>query len=106
MAKQNYAGYLLKLPKAPAVTQAMLAEYAQLVEAARLKKELRQHLIALLDAGAGVEPGPLKATLDVSTQVRCTWPKLIDLLGEEEVEAIREQIEPTEVRYLRVKPVE
>ena len=88
----------------PGLTQAMLAEYAKLCELERLKRDRRLAIIALLEAGAKVERGPLTARLDVQTHVTCTWAKLTALVGEGQAAAFRSMIAPTASQRLTVGP--
>lgn len=86
------------------ITQAMLAEYQELCLQEQVRQERRLVLIELLEDGVAVEKGPLTVRLDVSDRGMCSWPKLDELLGPENVENLRSLIEPTVVKQLKVAP--
>ncbi len=86
------------------ITQRMLSEYVALGEQVRRHRELRQRLMDLLAAGAGVEPGPLAADVRTVRSKRLSVAKLSALIGAENVQIFLEAIEPTEAHRLDVSP--
>lgn len=89
-------------PNPPVVTQAMLAGYEELCRLEEVRREQRVCLIALLEDGATVEEGPLRANLGTWKRVMCSWPKLAELLPPEEIEFLQSRIGITAVPTLKV----
>ena len=85
------------------IPQRLLAEYVALGEQVRRRRELQRHLMAMLMAGAGVEPGPYTAGVRTVLSRRLSVAKLSDLIGPENVQLFLEAIEPTESRQLDVR---
>jgi hypothetical protein len=99
--KTNMAA-IWKKSSAPAVTQMLLSEYQELCAYNRRRETLRELIIALLESGASVHPGPLTVTLNVAERLHPTWDKIEAVVGKAGVNAIRSQIEPTSFRMLRL----
>jgi hypothetical protein len=95
-------GLANKTAPKPTIPQALLKEYRELCGLARRKDEVRRQILALLKAGARVQPGRLLAMLEVQEQYHLTWRKLAAVVGQEQAAGIRAEIEPTEVVILRV----
>lgn len=89
-------------PDRPKVTQAMLADYLAVEELWRVREERRKRLLALLEAGAAVEPGPLAARIDYQGRSIFSWTKLLRVLGQAGVERLADEVGPTVCRFLRV----
>jgi len=85
------------------VTQAMLVEYVALSKAARRHRKLRERIVALLEGGAGVEPGARSVTIDARATRRLTKNGLIELIGEDLVDEYMEAIKPSVYRFLDVR---
>jgi len=83
----------------PVVRQEQLLEFRALAaETQRLGqrlKRLREELLQRLEAGADVEPGDLTVEVRHVPIRQLNGPKLIPLLGKDEVEALRLAVEPT-----------
>ena len=90
-------------PARSIISQEMLEEYLRLGEAKRRHEALREELIARVQADAWIEPGPLSVSLRLESSRRLTASSLIPVLGKDEVERLKAQIEPTVCRYLDVK---
>jgi len=89
-------------PSMVVVSQADLADFLQLREQFRRHKEVRDGLLALLEAGAPVEPGPLTARVRrVPRQLLCPRT-LTPVLGEDRVQELLARVEPTVYRFLDV----
>src|SRR5262245_3164487 len=89
------------------ITQAELNRYqelkASLEQAQKQLDGLRRGLLARLEAGAHVEPGPLQATCRVVNQRRLTAASLVPLLGKARVEELKNQVLPVAQRHLIVR---
>lgn len=83
----------------PCITQGELAEFQKLQQLERELRErvtqLRATIIKKLEGGARVEPGSLTAFLDVQKNRQFSYGKLIPLLGQQVVDELKRQIEPT-----------
>jgi hypothetical protein len=71
---------------------------------AKVYQSLRNDVLARIDGGAAIEPGPLTARVVPVEGRRVTWPLLIELLGPAEVRRLRARTPPTLCRQLRVMP--
>lgn len=85
------------------VKQSQLAELCRLREQERRCDQLRRELVELLESGAEIEQGPLTAFVEIQSQRRITSTKLAALVGAEQVELWKLEIEPTVSRMLRIK---
>ena len=89
------------------ITQYELQRYqglkAQADQARRQLDGLRQALLARLEAGEQVEAGPLTAQVRIVTRRELNGPKLVTLLGEAAVVALKGQVEPTVQRQLIIQ---
>ena len=56
-----------------------------------------------LGAGASVEPGNYSAQVRVLARRRITWKALAELLGEDQMNDLRDETAPTEQRVLYVR---
>ena len=89
-------------PSMIVVSQADLVDFLQLREQFRRHKEARDRLLALLEAGAPVELGPLTARVRrVPRQLLCPRT-LTPVLGEDRVQELLTRVEPTVYRFLDV----
>ena len=86
------------------ITQAMLAEYEELKLLEDRRRQLRQKLISLLDAGVDIESGPLTAEIKEYEQRTITLAKLQQVGGEQWAAEIKSRVEPTVARRLIVGP--
>jgi hypothetical protein len=81
------------------ISQAVLEAYRQSKDRLDQMKERfetqRRDLIQLLLDGTPVEPGRLRAVVRSSAQRRLSAPKLAEVLGEDEVEELRNLVAPT-----------
>ena len=93
-------------PARGVISQDLLEEYLRLGEAKRRHERVREELIALLNADAVIEFGPLSVSLHLESSRRLTASSLIPVLGKDEVDRLKAQIEPTVCRYLDVKEVQ
>ncbi len=84
------------------ITQSELAKYRQLTKARQACEAARKGLIAKIDQGAVVEPGPLRARIDESTVRILSRPRLEAVLGKNKVRWVYRELEPTVRRCLRV----
>ena len=84
------------------VSQAMLREFKVLAARAKRLRALRARLVALLEAGAPIQPGPLTATVTRREVRRLTKGKLIALIGAKRVETFMERIALSESTSLSV----
>jgi len=84
------------------ITQDKLAQYLQLKLSSRECEKLRLNLLQLHDDGAEVEAGPLDLAVSVTSQRRLTNAALVEFLGRDEVEALKQIVEPTVFRTLIV----
>jgi hypothetical protein len=85
-----------------AVTQRELALYLEACAQGRRQQVLREELLALLGAGAWVEPGPLAARVECVPRRVLSAKALTPLLGEGRVRELQEAVEPTLFRHLLV----
>jgi hypothetical protein len=85
-----------------AVTQRELALYLEACAQANRHRVLRDELLALLGAGAWVEPGPLAARVECVPRRVLSGKALTPLLGEGRVRQLQEAVEPTLYRHLVV----
>lgn len=85
----------------------MLAEYLEVEELCRVREERRKRLLALLEAGAHVEPGPLVARIDYQGRSIFSWAKPLRVLGKTGGERLADEVGPTVCRRLRamLRPV-
>jgi hypothetical protein len=85
--------------KTAMITQQELEDFAalrgQLDVLKRRVGEERERLIRLVEADAPVEPGRFEVTVDEFVQRRVTKAILVGLLGADEYEALRQEVEPT-----------
>ena len=84
------------------ITQAMLAETRHLREQQKRYEVARQEIVALLEFGAVIEPGPLTARIEKHSQQRLSESKLSALLGADVVKRWKVQVEPTISNALKV----
>lgn len=88
------------------ITQTVLERYRTLVERERKTTEkriaLRNKLMALLEAGSPVQPGGLTPVVKTYESYALTRQAVIDALGDDTYDWLREQIEPAERVVLRV----
>lgn len=94
------------MKKSATIKQAELKEYLRLAEAERRRDAMRKDLMARLDGGAKVQPGPLTALIEVSTAKRLSRGLLVELIGAEETDALMERVPHAEQRSLRVRAAE
>jgi hypothetical protein len=76
------------------VGQAVLHQYQQLMDAQKQREGMRESIVQLLQAGAPVEPGTLTAHLRLQEQRRFSAEQLERLLGANQVELLRSQLQP------------
>jgi hypothetical protein len=88
----------------PQITQAILAEYEELKRLDQRRQQLRDELLSLLDDGAEIQPGPLRAEVQQDERKILLFAKLCAIGGEEWAEEVRERIEPTVTRRLIISP--
>jgi hypothetical protein len=69
---------------------------------ARRHRALRDELLARLDAGAWVEPGPLAARVECVARRALSVKALTPVLGVEQVRQLQEAVGPTLCRHLLV----
>lgn len=81
--------------RAGIVTQEMLAAFQELTEVLHERDALRSRIVTMLNSGATVEAGPLTASVRISKQAYFSFDKLANLLGVDEAENLRDQIERT-----------
>jgi hypothetical protein len=86
-----------------AVTQRELALYLEACAHGRRQQVLRDELLALLGAGAWVEPGPLAARVECVPRRVLSAKALTPLLGEGRVRELQEAVAPTLCRHLVVQ---
>jgi predicted metal-dependent hydrolase len=89
-------------PQPPMITQDMLFELLRLRAKNKRLDELRTEIHALLEDGAEIERGSLDLAVRISNQKRLTERFLINQLGKEAVEELKELVEPTVFRRLIV----
>ncbi|MHB1561587.1 MAG: hypothetical protein ACYC61_29410 [Isosphaeraceae bacterium] len=91
---------------APWITQEDLRTYAELrARQARLDKDIRARrakLIRRLAADAPIERGAYRAELRSCSQRLLTPTRLAEILNDDEIEDLRERVEPTHRLELRV----
>jgi hypothetical protein len=80
----------------------LLSAYQELCEVAREKKQLNEELKTLLKQGAEIEPGLLTAEVRTSEMRNLSYPKVVQVLGEEFASQLRSRVEPTVCRRLLV----
>ena len=85
-----------------AVTQRELALFLGASAQARRHRVLRDELLALLEAGASVEPGPLAARVERVPHRVLSVKALKPVLGEDRVRQLQEAVGPTLYRHLVV----
>jgi hypothetical protein len=85
-----------------AVTQRELALYLEACAQGRRHRVQRDELLALLEAGALVEPGPLAVRVECVPHRVLSAKALTPLLGEGRVRELQEAVEPTLHRHLVV----
>jgi len=90
-------------PPLSMISQELLANYARLKEAEAQRNALREQIVAMLQAGMPVQPGPLGATLRQVTTRNFTVANLTELLGAERVAQLRDRITPKEQTHLIVE---
>lgn len=88
------------------ITQAQLAEMMEMRDLARRADALRREIVALLDAGAEIEPGPLTAWVHRQDQQRLTAEKLAELVGADQVATWKRQVPATVTKVLRIETCE
>jgi hypothetical protein len=86
----------------PVVTQEILSVYRQMSEAVNIKEKLRNKIIADLDAGAVIEPGPLTARIRICEQRRFNAKALATVLGATWVNEVKPQLPLSTTRQLIV----
>ena len=89
-------------PEPPMITQDMLLELLRLKTKKKRLDELRKEFHALLDDGAEIERGSLSLDVRHLHQKRLSEGFLINQLGKEAVEELKELVEPTLYRHLIV----
>jgi len=89
-------------PSTIVVSQADLADFLQLREQFRRHKEVRDRLVALLEAGAPVELGPLTARVRRAPRQLLCPKTLMPVLGEDRVQELLTCVAPTVYRFLDV----
>jgi hypothetical protein len=96
-----------RLNSAEMITQQAIQEYNDLSEITKMlsqrQTQERRRLIQLLDSGATVEPGQWQISIKPFKQQRLNKAILIEILGEDEYERLREEAPPTVSRHLRVE---
>jgi hypothetical protein len=90
----------------PRITQAMLAEHERLRLLGERRRQLRDQLVALLEQGAEIEPGPLWAELREREAKNFSLAKLAAIGGQQWAEDLKRQIEPTVFHNVIVRPAE
>jgi hypothetical protein len=92
------------------ITQDKLDEYYRLSEEERPLRErrqkLRQELLNAYEAGATIEDGPLVISVNSTASRRFSFAALSKLLGALATKKLRDEIEPTVGKMLRVFPYE
>ncbi len=91
---------------APVITQAKLKAFLQIkqqADAAEKKRvELQRELIALVDANAEIQRGPLDLQLIERQAQKFSYDKVAAVLGHQYATEIKSQIEPTLIRFVQV----
>jgi hypothetical protein len=64
---------------------------------------LRAAILEKLNANAPIEPGPLTVTIRRQESRTFSYDKLVNLVGEEYANALRERIEPTVSTHVIVR---
>ena len=85
------------------ITQAELQEFLRLVEASRQQSELWSSIVERLKNGVPVEPGELEPFILEESRRRCSWKLLEEVLGHEESDRIKQQVQETESQCLRIR---
>lgn len=91
-------------PAVALVTQAQLQALRDLRAQRSAERSLRGELLALLAVGAAVEPGSLRARIDLSQRRMLNAKTLAMLLGPDRVAELLAAVEPTPFRTLVVEP--
>ncbi len=89
-------------PPAPVISQSLLAEYRKLTRLQDERKKLREEILALIERQAIVEPGALTARIREVPSRTFSTGKLCAVLGEQQVEELKQQVELTISRHLIV----
>jgi hypothetical protein len=84
------------------IPQELIVEFFQGQPQQLRQNRLRKFLLRRLEEGAIVEDGPLGLVIVRSEQQRLTIANLEDLLGPDEVEQLKDSVEPTVIRTLKV----
>lgn len=106
----GWCGWELKEPRPielgdlKLISQAMLVELHQLSVLERRRKALRLQIIAAIEAGVSIAPGPLTARVTQHSAQSTTWSNVAEHLGEEAVEILRARILPKPHTALQVVP--
>ena len=87
----------------PIITQEQLASYKELLALERRRKSLRKKLLALLAAGAPVEPGRLRVRVRRHESRVLNFKTALSIFRQDELDWIRSVIEPTVTQHLLVR---
>jgi hypothetical protein len=87
----------------PIITQEQLANYKELLALERRRRSLRKKLLALLAAGAPVEPGRLRLRVRRHESRVLNFKTALSIFRQDELDWIRSVIEPTVTQHLLVR---
>jgi hypothetical protein len=85
------------------ITQAELQEYVEQVPIVKRHQEIRARLIELIENGALIEPGPLKAFLTVGKRKIGSKSALEAILGPVGFTELWDDLPPTKIRHLDIR---
>ena len=81
------------------ITQKMLGEYHELYSHEKQikmqREKLRTELIQYFQQGALVQPGKFQLSMSTRESVRLSWSHVLEVLGKDAGNLLREQIPPT-----------
>jgi hypothetical protein len=90
----------------PTITQSELEEYLRVGRALKQMEArrdiLRERLLTAHEAGATVESGPLAMSVVSTAPRNFSFGALLELLGADRAEQLRDRLRPTAIKTLRV----
>jgi hypothetical protein len=84
------------------IDQAKLQEFLSLLGARRRCEELQEEIVAALDVGIPIEPGPLHAELHTIARRRLSKAKLAAVFGPTHAEYLESVVAPTMCHKLKI----
>ena len=88
------------------ITQSKLRDYLRIKRQADVSEKKRveqqRELIALIDANADVQPGPLAVQLIERQAKKFSFDKVAAVVGDQYAIEMKSQIEPTLIRFIQV----